>query len=163
MAIDMGSVAALTASLQAAVEITKGLVGLRDTTVVQDKVIELQNAILSAQSSALTAQSDQVTLLDRVRELEAQMAQMEAFDAEKSKYQLQQVDSGALAYVLKPEADTGEPPHWLCVACFQRGRKSLLQMHGRDPADRSSTLFRCPECTTDIRVYYEVAPDRPAG
>ena len=48
MAIDMGSIAALATSLQSAVEITKGMIGLRDATMIQVKIIELQGVILSA-------------------------------------------------------------------------------------------------------------------
>jgi len=39
--------------------------------------------ILAAQSSALAAQSDQLSLLEEIRGLKTQMAQLEAWDAQK--------------------------------------------------------------------------------
>ena len=128
---DMGAISGLAASLTAAADITKGIVGLRDATMVQDKVIELQGVILSAQSNALTAQSEQFSLLERIRALEEKVTGFEAWDTEKQKYELKQVHTGAFAFVLKPEASSGEPPHWLCTTCYENNRKSILQAQGR--------------------------------
>ena len=155
--VDMAAVSGLAASLQLAAEITKGIIGLRDATVIQDKVIELQRVILSAQSSALAAQSHQFTLLERVRTLEKQVANFEAWDAEKQKYELKQVYTGAFAYVLKPEARGSEPPHWLCTACYQNNKKSVLQAHRRDLTKRNE-IYKCPDCNSTIRVHYNVHP-----
>ena len=148
--------------LKSAGETAKGLIDIRDTVKFGNAVIELQAQILAAQQGAFTAQARESALAEEVRDLKARMAELETWDAEKQKYQLEQVHSGALAYVLKPEADTGEPPHWLCAACYQHGKKSLLQEYGRDPRDDSYKLFGCPDCGGRIRVYYTVSPDRPA-
>ncbi len=156
---DMGAISGLAASLTAAADITKGIVGLRDTTIVQDKVIELQGVILSAQSSALTAQSEQFSLLERLRTLEEKVINFEEWDAEKQKYELKQVYSGAFAYVLKPEASGGEPPHWLCTTCYENNRKSVLQAQGLT-SDRSFEKYGCPTCRSTIRVYYDVSPGK---
>ena len=127
MPIDAGSISALTVSLKTAAEITKAMIGLRDATMIQAKIIELQTVILSAQGAALSAQSDQFSLLERVRELEKEVANMKAWDREKKKYELSEVYPGAFAYTLKPQARGAEPAHWICAACYQHGRKSLLQ------------------------------------
>jgi hypothetical protein len=133
MPIDMGSIAALTTSLQSVFEITKVMKDLRDGAAIQGQVIELQAAIMSAQSSALAAQTDQFALLNKVRELEEKIAQFEDWDAERERYELKAVYPGAFAYVPKPGMQGTEPPHWLCTACFQKREKSILQGFGRDP------------------------------
>ena len=144
--IDIGSAAALVSSLKTAAEITKGIIGLRDASMIQDKVVELNGVILSAQSSALEANAAQFTLLDRVREIEEEIARMKAWDAEKQKYELKQIHTGAFAHVLKPQASGGEPPHWLCTTCYQNYRKSILQAQGRASDDDSIELYGCPTC-----------------
>ena len=62
--VDMGTIASAVASLKAASDIAKTLVGIHDAQAVQAKVIELQGEILAAQTNALAAHSDQFTLLE---------------------------------------------------------------------------------------------------
>jgi hypothetical protein len=131
--VDITAIAGLVSSLKAATDISKAMVGLRDGALIQSKVIELQGVILTAQQSALSAQSDQFAVLERVRELEKEIAHLKAWDTEKKKYELREVSPGAFAYVMKKSAKGGEPPHWLCAACYQRGNKFILQDHGLTP------------------------------
>jgi hypothetical protein len=148
---DMSAIAGLVSSLQAATEISKAMIGLRDGAMIQSKVIELQGVILAAQSSALAAQSDQFTVLERVRELEKEMANLEAWNREKERYELTTVGSGALAYKLKPEAQGAEPEHYLCATCYQAHRKSILQpetlSHGR------VEMLVCHTCGAEIILH----------
>lgn len=162
MAIDMGSITAVSGSLQAAVEIVRAMVRLRDATAIQGKVAELQGAILDAQASALTAQQDQFTLMQRVRELEDELARMETWSTEKEKYQLTQVFPEAFAYTLKPERGIDEPPHWLCTTCFENRRRSYLQRAGPPPkGPQRYRVFRCVTCGNEILVDGSVTPDHP--
>jgi hypothetical protein len=161
MPIDMGSISALTTSLQSAVEIAKALIGLRDAAAIQGKMIELQGVIMSAQASALTAQADQFTLLNKVRELEKQMAQFEDWKAKRQRYELKVVSPGAFAYVVKPEVQGTEPAHWLCAACFHNHEKYILQSLGRMPSDPHSRTWKCPNCASEVKVSWRVGPDKP--
>ncbi len=156
--VDMAAIAGLVTSLRAATDISKAMLGLRDAAMIQTKVIELQGIILSAQQSALSAQSDQFTALERIRELEKQLTDLEAWDTEKERYELKEVYPGAFARVLKPTAHAGEPPHWLCTACYKRGQKAILQDHGRSP-EKIETIYQCPECKNSIRVHWGQNPD----
>ena len=159
--MDIGSIAALTTSLQSAVEIAKAIMGLRDASAIQGKVIELQGVIMSAQASALSAQAEQFTLMNTVRNLEAKMAQMENWNAERQRYELKAVFPGAFAYVVKPELQGTEPLHWLCATCYHNGKKSILQDFARMPNDKTWELFKCPSCAAVVKVHYTVSPDRP--
>jgi hypothetical protein len=142
--IDIGSVAALAGSLKAAGEITKAMVGLRDTAMMQSKVIELNGIILSAQSSALEANIAQSNLLERVRNLEKEIAQLEAWDTEKEKYDLKSISGNTFAYASKTNGQPSGPSHLICATCYEHRKKSLLQR-----AD-SAHLF-CPECKTRLK------------
>ncbi len=141
--------AALTA-LKAASDITRALAGLRDAAIVQSKVIDLQQEILAAQASTLAVQEAQSALLQSVRDLEAEVAGLKAWHAEKQKYELTEVHTGVFAYKLKPDNGTAEPSHSLCSRCFQDGHKSILQSASRG----STKVLNCLRCNADIVVGY---------
>ena len=62
---DITLIAGTVSSLKTAFDITKLMIGIRNSTVLNEKILELQRIILAAQSDALAAQSDQFTLLER--------------------------------------------------------------------------------------------------
>jgi hypothetical protein len=61
------------------------LIGLRDFTLIQQKVIELQGEILSAPIERTFCPAK---LLKRERALEKEVADLKGWDAEKQNYQL---------------------------------------------------------------------------
>lgn len=154
---DITALAGVLTSLKAAKDIAQAMIGLRDAAAFQTKVIEFQSKILDAQSGAMAAQDERSTLLQRISELEKEVAGFKAWDAEKQRYELKAVYPGAFAYVLKADARGTEPPHWLCTSCYQRSKKSFLQNSGRDH-DATYSLYRCPDCKATIRVHYKVNP-----
>jgi hypothetical protein len=145
-----GELAAAITSLKAAADIAKALVGLRDTAMIQSKVIELQGEIMSAQSGALAAQQAQSALLDRVRSLEKEVADLKAWDTEKEKYQLTQIGLGVFAYALKDQAGASEPKHFLCPNCYEDGRKAILQKETRYPG--MVDVLTCLRCGSEINM-----------
>jgi hypothetical protein len=142
--MDIGSIAGVASSLKTAGDIAKAMIGLRDAATVQAKVIELQGVILAAQGSALTAQSDQMAMLERVRDLEAEVARLKAWDAEKQRYELKDMGRGTLAYALKAEAKGTGPDHSLCAQCYEEGVKSILQAEIRFPG--RCHVLACHRC-----------------
>jgi hypothetical protein len=62
-------------------DIAKGLKDINDATVRNAAVIELQEKILAAQA-------EQTALVVRVGELEKEVADLKAWDAEKQRYEL---------------------------------------------------------------------------
>jgi hypothetical protein len=144
---DLASIASAATGLQSAGQIVKSLVGLKVSSEVQAKVIELQAVIMAAQGDALAAQSDQFALLERIRSLEAEVAKAKAWDTEKDRYKLQEFPTGALAYVLKPDASDGEPSHRVCPKCYNEGHKSLLQVKTRRSGGER---VECHRCNSDL-------------
>jgi hypothetical protein len=157
--VDVSAIAGLMSSLKAATDISKAMIDLRDGAMIQRKVIELQGVILAAQQSALSAQTDQFTMLERVRELEKEIARLRAWDAEKANYELKEISRGAFAYVLKPDAGAGEPPHWLCTSCYQKSHKAVLQYDGRTDKNDES-IYKCPDCSSAVRVHWSRYPGK---
>ena len=142
--VDMGAIMGVAASLRAASDITTAMMGLRDASLLQGKVIELQQVILAAQSNALTAQSDLFGLNDRIRQLEEEKAKLEAWKAERDRYQLRDFGGNTFAYELKEDKAQGDPIHRLCPICFDSGNKAILQFSFRDGGGQDRyDCFRC--------------------
>lgn len=157
--VGVTEIAGLMSSLKAAKDIAQTMIGLRDAAAFQAKAIEFQSKILDAQNAAFAAQEERSALVERVHDLEQEVARLEAWDAEKQRYELKDVGSGALAYALKNEAGGTEPPHWICAKCYEDGKKSILQPETRNPG-RTEWMV-CHRCDADIIVEGEREPPRP--
>lgn len=125
--MDMGSISAAVTSLRIAGDIAKGLVSLHTMAEVQSKAIELNQQIIDAQQQIFTANAAQTALVERVRDLEGQIARMEDWDAQKQRYKLAAPFAGCMVYALQKSMSDGEPPHYLCTSCFQKAQRSILQ------------------------------------
>lgn len=139
--VDIQSISAALSSLKAAGEIASALKDVRDATLVQGKVFDLQREILAAQQAAIGAQLGQTELLERIRQLEREKAELDGWQHEKDRYHLVDFGSGTFAYAVKEECRNGEPPHKLCPACFQKKQKSILQYQGRKYTKQDFSLL----------------------
>jgi hypothetical protein len=128
-------------AIKTAFDIAKGLKDIDDATRRNAAVIELQEKIL-------TAREAQSTLLERISELEKKVASFETWESEKQRYELKDVGRGSLAYAVKESMRNAEPPHQICVTCYQHGKKSPLQ----PSAIMYARHLICPECKTDLVV-----------
>ena len=143
--IDAGSIAAMAPG-----DIAKTMIGLRDAATLQAKTIELQAMILNAQGSAFSAQQERSVLVERIRELEAEVARMKAWGTEKQRYELKRWGDAAFAYVLKEAEAGGEPMHAICPGCYQRGVKSILQSNGEMQVHKHA--WNCSVCKTSVKA-----------
>jgi hypothetical protein len=126
-------------------DMAKALQGIHDATARDRAVIELQKEILAAQAA-------QTALLQRVGELEKQVAGFETWEAEKQRYELQKFGNG-FAFVLKTGAQPSEPPHEICANCYARGKKSYLAKVPTNTARQHlgmGIVYRCPECRSEV-------------
>jgi hypothetical protein len=146
--VDMTAIGVVSTSLNTAINIAKAMVDIHDSTQVQGKVFELQRAIIDAQQSVFAANAERTALIEEIRDAKAKITSLEAWEAEKQRYELKEVGAGSLAYVIKESMRSGEPVHHICAACYQRGHKSILQPRARHP---DKTLF-CSECKAELFV-----------
>jgi len=144
----VAEIAAAVTGLRSALDVTKAMIGLRDAEAFRTKSIELQGIILEALEKGIEAREAYATQLDRVRALEAEVAKLKEWDAEKNHYKLKAVGiGGSLAYMLKPEMRGTEPPHWLCPDCFAQRKKTFFQAQGTKGAYR---IYACAGCKSQI-------------
>ncbi|MEJ2375476.1 MAG: hypothetical protein P8Y53_05740 [Pseudolabrys sp.] len=127
--------------LKTAFDLAKALKDIDDAARRNAAVIELQEKILEAQSA-------QSALVERARELEAKVDSFEKWEAEGTRYQLKDFGGGTFAYELKADEARGEPMHHICPNCYEKGRKSILQMGGGNAFKQQ--IARCPACQTEF-------------
>jgi hypothetical protein len=131
-------------------DIAKGLKDINDVATRNAAVIELQEKIFSAQAA-------QSALIEKVRESEAEVARLKAWDTEKQRYELKRWGDAAFAYVLKAMEARCEPVHAICTSCYERGAKSILQSNGEIQVHKHA--WNCPVCRNSVRASSRSLPD----
>jgi len=119
---------AITQALKSAVDITKGIMSLKNQSEVQSHVIELNSKLIEAQQAIFLISENYGQAKERITELEDQISKMNNWDHERSRYTLKSPWPGVpvSVYHLKKSHANGEEPHWLCPTCFEAGQKSIL-------------------------------------
>jgi hypothetical protein len=140
-------------ALKTAFDMAKGLENIHETVARDRAVIELQKEILSAQST-------QATLVEAIGALKGRVAELEAWDAEKKRYQRKEVSSGVFVFVLKPEERGTEPFFMLCPKCYHDGEPSELQ--ATQELRMRRRVHVCPRCKSDYVIGAPIAPT-PSG
>jgi hypothetical protein len=155
--VDITAIGVVANSLNAAVNIAKAMIDVRDATTFQRKVFELQRAIIDAQQSVFAANDERSALIEKISNLEKELSSLKAWETEKQRYELNELYLGVFAYRLKEPMTGGEPIHNLCAACYQHGKKSILQRRDKG----MELLLGCPECKTEIKIGYARWPTPP--
>lgn len=129
-------------ALKTAFDIAKGLKDIDDAARRNAAVIDLQEKILSAQQS-------QSALVERVHDLEEEVAGFEQWEAEKKRYALTDFGGNTFAYSLKPETANGEPAHRICPTCYEKRQKAILQFKFRNAQQRD--VWKCTNCDKEFQ------------
>ena len=101
-------------------------------------------AVIQSQEQILAAQQLHAASVQRVRDLESEVAQFNMWETEKQRYKLKDFGQNTFAYELKPEMANGEPTHFICPQCYETSRKSILQFESLDVYKREG--YRCYSC-----------------
>ena len=142
--VDYSAMAGLASSLKAMSDLVQSAIGLRDAGVLHSKIIELQGSIMAAQAAALSAQQQQFSMGERIRALEQENTNLEAWGDQKERYELIELTDGVFAYSLKQQAREGEPAHVICANCYGDRTRSIVQEEVRNPG-RVHVKY-CPHC-----------------
>lgn len=158
----LAEISAGLSSLKAAKDVLQALHGIQTATAINDVKFTLQGHMLDAQSGLFAAQEAQTVAASRIRDLEQQIVQLKDWAAEKQRYELHDIGRGAMAYAPKLGMENGEPPHWLCVRCFQHNRKSFMQFKGqaktKTGGNGDTSEYACDDCKSSLTVSYRTNP-----
>lgn len=100
--------------------------------------------ILNVSSDSRVAQAA-IDVQTHLLALEAKLKSYEDWDSVKINYEPVELIRGLIVYRLKADANTGEPPHYICPRCYQRRQKSFLLR-----ARIASSNFSCGECKFEM-------------
>ncbi|MBW9336226.1 hypothetical protein FEE59_22165 [Herbaspirillum sp. RU 5E] len=143
-------------SLKTALELAKTAVAVRDdnkiaeaTQLLNDRIIDVQNAALQLQEKLSTLRDDIEALKDDKRELSAKIAELEQRKAERNQYKLHELSPSVFVLASIETGEGGTPAHYLCQPCMDnKSEKFVLQ-----PRDLWGTRYlACTGCTTEYFV-----------
>lgn len=137
----VGEILAGLGAFKTMVDLAKRIKDVNDASTRNAIAIELQEKILSAQA-------EQTALIQEMATLKKHVADLEAWDADKQRYELKEIATGQFSFVLKPETNSGEPSHMLCANCYNQNQKSILQKELRSPGAHE-VLF-CQNCGSEM-------------
>lgn len=146
------------AGLSAAAKLLKSLKDLAASpdakaSDTKAQVSELYDVIIASQASALEMLAKERSMLEEIEDLKTKLARVEAWGAQKARYQLCTPYSGCMVYALKKETSNGEPPHYLCANCYEQGKRSILQGREGYPRPRGEGrvmgAYVCPVCRSE--------------
>ena len=115
------------------------------------QLIEFQQAIIGLQTNIGLIQGENAALVKRNRELENQLAELQAWGTEKNRYFLVAPWRGSVVYALRESESNSEIPHLICTNCYQNGKKSILNM--KQSRERL-TYFGCPVCKAEVQTEF---------
>jgi septal ring factor EnvC (AmiA/AmiB activator) len=90
--VDMSAIAGALAALKGANDIAQAMIGLRDAAAFQTKLIEFQAKIIEANNSAFAAQDERAALLQKIGDLEKEMAALKAERRKFDRYKLKEME-----------------------------------------------------------------------
>ena len=152
--MDASQIGIVVTSLNAAKDIAKAMMGIRDFNLVAGELAALNEQLLKAQNALLAHSAAMFELQSKHFETCEELRKLKEAASERSRYALVRIgSSGHLAYrmdIAPQEGAAGEPSatqasHYICQACYDNGRKVVLQPHvGFDGMPYG---YRCPVCT----------------
>lgn len=164
--MDLSLVSSAVASINAAKEIGKAALGLRDFNQMAAKISEMNASLLDAQNSLFTHNAQLLALQQDYFEATKELAEAKEALAEKGRYALFEIVPGSFAYRADARP-TGthdgnpvpaEPEHYICQPCFDGPdrRKAVLRLH--PTTQYVIGWWHCPVCNTDIRLPGQAQP-----
>lgn len=148
-------IATALSTLKTMSDLTALILKTKVDSAVTQKAIESQTAIISLQSAMLGLQSQYQQTLEQNELLKNQLAEIENWHEEATKYSLTEIAPRVLVYALKPEYANGTPIHWLCAHCYSKNQKGFLQ---RTRQESEGTYYGCTNCRTEIVDWGDCLP-----
>lgn len=148
--IEASAISAAFTSLKTIKDMAEAMITLRDAQTMQPKFLELNAKIAEAQEAIFSVNNERAALIERIHDFEKEIADIKAWDAEKSRYELKKISeyTAIFAYSLKQEEQTTEPAHHICANCYEHRQKSILQFEKRYPG--ACDVFVCHSCGSEL-------------
>ena len=128
--------------------LAKSVKDLGSKPITKEEAAALTQNVIELQGRLVELHSQHMDLSAVKAELEAEISSHDRWEEEKTKYRLQEVDSGLTVYVFQKAAESEEAHHWLCPGCFDDRKKGLFVLTSQ-PGMIDKT-FKCSSCKFTI-------------
>ena len=135
-------------------KIVKDLASSKGKGESDSRLRELHEAVVNGMGLLASAELEKTTLIKRNAELEAKLVSKEEWRAEKIRYALITPWRGGIAYALREIESKGEPAHWICPQCYERGEKSHLTAYQDRTINPMPLIVKCGVCSFQMRAHY---------
>lgn len=154
----------VTGATKAVVDVAKSVIEITgrktvDHDILKERVSKLLETVLDLQQAQMLLSQQNQSLIDaqsaykqRITELEEEIRRFDAFDREAENYELASVGPDAHVYRLKPSTQSNGTAHDLCVACYGKRKKSVLQFQRYEP---NTNVLRCNDCGAEVHKRIE--------
>ena len=154
--MDFTAIGSLTTAINAAKDIARATVGLRDFNLVAESVTRLNEQLLKAQDGLLAHNAQLFQLQEENFKAREELRKLKEALNERTRYALVNLGQDQFAYRVKLTPAPGttsdpistEPLHYLCQACFDQGRKAVLQAS----TVWGSKTWTCPVCKIELTM-----------
>jgi hypothetical protein len=92
--VELSAISNALSSLSVANDTVDAMVGMSDITVIQSKLIKLQFKLMRAKDDVYSAQTERTELLERIRLLEIELADLKAQEHKKQRLKSKEEISG---------------------------------------------------------------------
>lgn len=117
-------------SAKALGELVKAAHSLSNYTEFVAAVSEVSAKLMDATAVALASQEKQAALSNEITELKDKLRKLEHFEQEAKRYELVKLPLGGFVFSLKKGMENGQPHHYLCATCMNKGEITILQPEG---------------------------------
>jgi hypothetical protein len=145
--MDISLITAASGALNAAREIGKAAIGIRDSNQLAVTVSQLNDQILKAQDALFSHQSQLLAIQQELIQTQEKLRQAEKLIKDRGAYHLVALSPGVFVYGSNPVEDGADiqPAHYLCQPCFDIGKTGILIR--KETA--AHITHGCPLCKTE--------------
>ncbi|MBE2888985.1 hypothetical protein [Geobacter anodireducens] len=145
---------AVTSGIKTVVDLAMAVVGTSRDAAVAAKTLELHSVafglnqqLLDLQARVSALQNENSELKRETQELRDQLRKRQEWEEIKSRYQLADLGGGSCAYLYLSVDGDQTPAHKICPACYEAGRRAILQKSGYAP---QGAILKCLACAAEI-------------
>lgn len=135
----------IAAGLSGSVKVIEALKS-KQGVITREEFGQVLVLLANARADMFQVEAQYRSVLQDNDALKKQIADFEAWNRQKDRYELHEPGPGVYVWSLKKEAEASEPAHWICVKCYEDRRRAILQRL----SGGNMMVFRCSSCETKI-------------
>ncbi len=117
------------ASTKALFDLLQRAIATRDEIRIREAIQDLQERMREAMAGSLDAVERGQALQAALTQVQSENADLKRQLVDRASYRMHELRPGAMVYAYSPPSEgQGDPPHYLCQNCYDKGIKSVLRL-----------------------------------